>query len=96
MFDKIEAAVKADFLSGISAKINSDVSLVSGIIKNVQNSAKISSALFYGNTFLLQIFGSRSEVARAQMALKEAGNSFSIVSSETRSASQSFDDTTLL
>lgn len=82
------AAERATFLSKISGKTNSDVRFVSSIISGVQSSAKLSSALYYGDTFLLQIFGStRKEVARAQMTLRDAGNSFEILSSDIRPGS---------
>ncbi len=79
-----EAAAKAEFLSRTAGKINSDVQFVADVVSNVQGSAKLGSALYYGDTFLLKIFGrTRSDVAKAQRALKKSGN-FEINTSDTR------------
>jgi hypothetical protein len=83
------AAEKAAFISTVSGKLNSDVQNLSSTINDVMSVAKISSVLYYGNSFLFEVFGSsRNDVAKVNMAFKKAGRPFEIISSQTRPGSR--------
>ncbi|KAA3609852.1 MAG: hypothetical protein D8M58_08590 [Calditrichaeota bacterium] len=85
-----QAERKAKFLSQVAGKTSSDISAVNSAIQNAQSSAKLSSVLLYGESFMFQVFGSdRSEIARVNMGLKEnmASNNFTVISSQSRPGS---------
>ncbi len=83
----LEKEQKLVFLSKISGKTSADIAVVNNAVKNAQSSAKLSSLLLYGESFLFEVFGSdRNEIARVNMSLKSnmPGNNFSVISSQTR------------
>ncbi len=85
-----EAKRKAAFLSKIASKTSADISVVNNTIQNTQNSAKLSSLLVYGESFLFEVFGKdRNEVARVNINLKNnmGANNFQVISSQTRPGS---------
>lgn len=82
-----ETQRKAEFISMIAGKTSADISVVSNAIQNAQGTAKLSSVLLYGESFLFEVFGAdRNEVARVSMNLKNnmPANNFEVISSQTR------------
>jgi hypothetical protein len=83
----LEKEQKVAFLSKIAGKTSADIAVVNNAVKNAQTSAKLSSLLLYGESFLFEVFGSdRNEIARVNMSLKSnmSGNNFSVISSQRR------------
>lgn len=84
-----EEARRSEFISVISGKLNTDVQNVSSVVDDVIGSANLSSILFYGNSFLCEVFGtSRDAIAKVNIAFKKSGKPFEVISSQTRPGSK--------